>query len=78
MPDQLARIFAKERIPKSLHVFVRQDGSYFRAVYQHQYPQAVEEVVYTERFKTSEEAQKFIDVGLLAQRIYRNLGKADF
>jgi hypothetical protein len=28
---------------------------------------------YSERFKTPEEAQKFIDTALRAQRIYRNL-----
>jgi len=28
--------------------------SYFRVVYQHQYAHAVEEVVYTERFKTAQ------------------------
>jgi hypothetical protein len=33
----------------------------------------VEEAVYSERFKTPEEAQKFIDTALRAQRIYRNL-----
>jgi hypothetical protein len=33
----------------------------------------VEEVVYSERFKTPEEAQKFIDEALRAQRIYRSL-----
>jgi hypothetical protein len=30
----------------------------------------VEEVVYTERFGTTEEAQKFVDAGLRAQRIH--------
>jgi hypothetical protein len=67
-------IILKERIvPKPLHVSIRQVGADFRVVYQRQYPHAVEEVVYTERFKTPEEAQKFIDAGLRAQRIYRNL-----
>jgi len=44
--------------------------AHFRVVYQRQYPQAVEEVVYTERFGTTEEAQKFVDAGLRAQRIH--------
>jgi hypothetical protein len=59
--------------PKPLRVFVRQQGAHFRVVYQHQYPNAVEEVVYTERFDTTEEAQKFVEAGLRAQRIYRSL-----
>jgi len=33
----------------------------------------VEDVVYSERFKTQEEAQKFVDDALRAQRIYRSL-----
>ena len=41
--------------------------------FQPTYTQAVEEIVYSERFKTPEEAQKFIDAALHAQRIYRNL-----
>ena len=64
----------REHVQKPLRVFVRQQGAHFRVVYQHQYPHAVEEVVYTQRFNTSEEAQKFIDDGLRAQRIYRSLG----
>jgi len=47
-------------------------GAHFRVVYQRQYPNAVEDVVYSERFKTLEEAQKFVDTALRAQRIYRN------
>ena len=63
----------RERARKPLRVAIRQEGAHFRVVYQHQYPHTVEEVVYSERFKTPEEAQKFIDAGLRAQRIYRNL-----
>jgi hypothetical protein len=63
----------REKAPKPLHVFVQQEGAHFRVVYQRQYPQVLEEVVYSERFKTLEDAQKFIDTGLNAQRIYRNL-----
>jgi hypothetical protein len=59
--------------PKPLRVFVQQEGARFRVVYQRQYPQTVEEAIYSERFKTPEEAQKFIDTALRAQRIYRNL-----
>ena len=59
--------------PKPLRVFAQQEGARFRVVYQRQYPQTVEEAVYSERFKTPEEAQKFIDTALRAQRIYRNL-----
>ena len=73
MPDQILRNIAKESIPKPLNVFVRQEGKHFRVVYQRQYPQTVEEAVYSERFKTPEEAQKFIDTALRAHRIYRNL-----
>jgi hypothetical protein len=47
--------------PKPLRVFVQQEGARFRVVYQRQYPQTVEEAVYSERFKTPEEAQKFIE-----------------
>lgn len=75
MPDQLARIFAKERISKPLHVSVRQQGKDFRVVFQHQYPQVVEEIVFTQRFKTREDAQEFVEVGLRARRIYRNLAR---
>jgi hypothetical protein len=60
-------------MPKGLHVFIRQVGAHFRVVYQRQYPHAVEEVVISNRFNTREEAQKFADAGLRAQRIYRNL-----
>jgi hypothetical protein len=56
-----------------LHVSIRQVGEHFRVVYQRQYPNAVEEVIYTERFATTEGAQKFVDAGLRAQRIYRSL-----
>jgi hypothetical protein len=63
----------REQAPKPLRVFVRQVGTHFRVVYQRQYPQAVEEVVISTRFNTWEEAQKFADAGLRAQRIYRNL-----
>ncbi len=75
MPEQLARIFAKERTPKPLRVSVRLQGNDFRVVYQHQYPQSVEEIVFSQRFKTREDAQEFIEVGLRARRIYRNLGR---
>ena len=61
-------------MPKLLHVSIRQVGTHFRVVYQRQYPQAVEEVVISTRFNTREEAQKFADEGLRAQRIYRSLG----
>ena len=54
-------------MPKGLDVSVQQEGAHFRVVFRHQYPHAVEEVVYTERFKTPEEA--VIDAGLRAQRI---------
>ena len=60
-------------MPKPFHVFVRQDGAHFRVVCQRQYSQVLEEVVYSERFKTLEDAQKFVDTALRAQRIYRNL-----
>jgi len=33
----------------------------------------VEEVIFTQRFNTPEQAQDFIDAGLRAQRIYRSL-----
>jgi hypothetical protein len=62
----------REQVPK-LRIFVRQQGAHFRVVYQRDYPQAVEEVIYTVRFATTEEAQKFVDIGLRAQRIYRSL-----
>jgi hypothetical protein len=71
MPDQILRNIAKESIPKPLNVFVRQEGKHFRVVYQRQYPQTVEEVVFSQRFNTPEQAQEFINVGLRAQRIYR-------
>ena len=60
-------------MPKGLDVSIRQVGAYFRVVYQRQYPNAVEDVVYSERFKTPEEAQKFVAAALRAQGIYRNL-----
>ena len=63
----------RKQVPKSLRTAVRQEGAHYRVVYWHQYPHTVEEVVYSERFKTPEEAQKFIDEALRAQRIYRNL-----
>jgi hypothetical protein len=63
----------REQPRKPLRVAIQQKGAHFRVVYQRQYPHAVEEVVYSERFKTPEEAQKFIDEALRAQRIYRNL-----
>mgnify|MGYP001106649991 CR=1 FL=1 len=62
----------REQVPKPLHVSIRHVGVHFRVVYQRQYPNAVEDVVYSERFKTPEEAQKFVDTALRAQRIYRN------
>jgi hypothetical protein len=64
----------REQMPKPLRVSVRQQGTHFRVVFQHQYPQVVEEVVYTERFATTADAQKFVDDGLRARRIYRSLG----
>jgi hypothetical protein len=64
----------RERVPKPLHVSIRQVGTYFRVIYQRQYPNAVEEVVISIRFNTREEAQNFADEGLRAQRIYRSLG----
>ena len=63
----------REQVSKPLQVSIRQQGAHFRVVYQHQYPQVVEEVVYTERFATTAEAQKFVDDGLRARRIYRSL-----
>jgi hypothetical protein len=60
-------------MPKGLHVSIRQMGAHFRVVYQRQYSSAVEEVVFSTRFNTREEAQKFADAELRAQRIYRNL-----
>ena len=63
----------REQVPKPLNVSIRQMGAHFRVVYQRQYPSAVEEVVLSTRFNTREEAQKFADAGLRAQRIYRNL-----
>jgi hypothetical protein len=71
MPDQIFRNIAKERIPKPLNVFVRQEGKHFRVIYQRQYPQTVEEVIFSQRFNTP--AQLFINAGLRAQRIYRDL-----
>jgi hypothetical protein len=62
------------QVPKPLHVSIRQVGTYFRVIYQRQYPNAVEEVVISIRFNTREEAQNFADEGLRAQRIYRSLG----
>ena len=63
----------REQVPKPLRVSIRQMGAHFRVVYQRQYAQTVEEVIYSERFKTQEEAQKFVDDALRAQRIYRSL-----
>ena len=63
----------REQVPRPLHISIRQVGVHFRVVYQRQYPNAVEDVVYSERFKTQEEAQKFVDDALRAQRIYRSL-----
>ena len=63
----------REQVPKPLRVAIRQVGAHFRVVYQRQYPQTVENVVYSERFKTQEEAQKFVDDALRARRIYRSL-----
>ena len=63
----------REQVPKPLHISIRQMGAHFRVVYQRQYPNAVEDVVYSERFKTQEEAQKFVAAALRAQGIYRNL-----
>jgi hypothetical protein len=61
----------REQARKPLRVAIRQVGEHFRVVYQRQYPHAVEEVVYSERFKTPEEAQKFIDDGLRAHSTNR-------
>ena len=63
----------REQVPKPLRVAIRQVGAHFGVVYQRQYPQTVENVVYSERFKTQEEAQKFVDDALRARRIYRSL-----
>jgi len=63
----------REQVPKRLQVSIRHQNAHFRVVFQHQYPQTVEDVVYSERFKTQEEAQKFVDDALRAQRIYRSL-----
>ena len=61
----------REQARKPLRVAIRQEGAHFRVVYWHQYPHAVEEVVYSERFKTPEEAQKFIDEALRAHSTNR-------
>jgi hypothetical protein len=61
----------RKQVPKSLRTAVRQEGAHFRVVYWHQYPHTVEEVVYSERFKTPEEAQKFIDDALRAHSTNR-------
>ncbi len=63
----------RQQVPKPLQVSIRQQGAHFRVVFEHQYPQVVEEVVYTERFATTADAQKFVDDGLRARRIYRGL-----
>jgi len=63
----------REQVPKRLQVSIRHQNAHFLVVFQHQYPHAVEETVYTQRFATTEDAQKFIDDGLRARRIYRNL-----
>ena len=63
----------RDQASKPLRVAIRQMGAHFRVVYQHEYPQVVEEVVYTERFATTADAQKFVDDGLRARRIYRSL-----
>ena len=63
----------RKHVPKSLRTAVRQEGAHFRVVFWHEYPHSVEEVVYSERFKTQKDAQKFIDEGLRARRIYRDL-----
>ena len=49
----------RERPLKPLRTAVRQEGAHFRVVYWHQYPNSVEEVVYTERFKTPEGAKVY-------------------
>lgn len=57
---------------KSLHVFIRQERNHYRVVYQRGYPHnMVEEIELSQRFKTTAEAQSFVDAGLRAQRIYR-------
>jgi hypothetical protein len=59
---------------KSLHVFIRQERNHYRVVYQRGYPHnMVEEIELSQRFKTTAEAQSFVDGGLRAQRIYRAL-----
>jgi len=67
----------REQASKPLYLSIRQMGAHFRVVYQRQYPNTVEDVVYSERFKTQEEAQKFVDDALRARRIYRNLSPRD-
>jgi hypothetical protein len=63
----------RDRVGTAAHFHSAGGRTHFRVAYQRQYPHAEEEVVYSERFKTPEEAQKFIDEALRAQRIYRSL-----
>jgi len=58
---------------KKPHIFIRKAGEHFRIVCQRHYPRAVEEVLISQRFKTLEDAQEFVDAGLRAQRHYRSL-----
>ena len=61
------------RMSKRPHIFIRKAGKDFCVVCQRQYPNAVEEVLIPQRFKTLEDALEFVDVGLRAQHIYRSL-----
>jgi hypothetical protein len=64
-------------LSKVPHICIRKLGEHFRVVCQRQYPHAVEEVLISQRFKTLEDAQEFVDAGLRALRIYRNLTDED-
>jgi hypothetical protein len=72
-------ITAKGPMSKGPHIFIRKADQHFRVICQRQYPHAVEEVLISQRFKTLEDAQEFVDVGLRAQKIYRSLrGQPDW
>jgi hypothetical protein len=45
---------------KEPHIFIRKAGKHFRVVCQRPYPNAVEEVLISQRFNTLEEAQSFV------------------
>jgi hypothetical protein len=45
---------------KEPHFFIRKAGKHFRVVCQRPYPNAVEEVLISQRFNTLEEAQSFV------------------